>query len=66
VPDSCQEATASVNPHPTGATSSATVSLSNDPDLAAIIDAWPALPEAVQAGILAMVKAAAGSGMPGS
>jgi hypothetical protein len=31
-----------------------------DPDLSAIIDAWPALPEAVKAGIVAMVKAAAG------
>jgi hypothetical protein len=30
------------------------------PDLQALIDAWPALPEARKAGILAMVKAAAG------
>ncbi len=28
------------------------------PDLQAIIDAWPALPEAIKAGILAMVRAA--------
>jgi len=28
-----------------------------DPDLAALVDAWPALPEAVRAGIVAMVKA---------
>ena len=28
------------------------------PDLQDIIDAWPALPEAIRAGILAMVKAA--------
>lgn len=28
------------------------------PDLQAIFDAWPALPEAIKAGILAMVKAA--------
>ena len=28
------------------------------PDLQALIDAWPALPEAIKAGILAMVKAA--------
>ena len=27
-------------------------------DLQAIIDAWPALPDAIRAGILAMVKAA--------
>jgi hypothetical protein len=30
-----------------------------DPDLAVIIDAWDRLPEAVKAGIVAMVKAAA-------
>ena len=28
------------------------------PDLAAIVDAWPELPEAIRAGILAMVRAA--------
>ncbi|HKA55972.1 MAG TPA: hypothetical protein VKJ47_20160 [Candidatus Binatia bacterium] len=30
-----------------------------DPALAALIDAWPTLPEAIRAGILAMVRAAA-------
>ncbi len=30
-----------------------------DPDLAAVVEAWPDLPEALKAGILAMVKAAA-------
>jgi hypothetical protein len=29
----------------------------NDPDLAAVIEAWNRLPEAIKAGILAMVKA---------
>ncbi len=29
-----------------------------DPDLAAVVKAWPELPEAVKAGIVAMVKAA--------
>jgi hypothetical protein len=29
-----------------------------DPDLAAIVGAWPALPEAIREGILAIVKAA--------
>jgi hypothetical protein len=28
------------------------------PDLAAVIDAWPELPEAIKAGIVAMVNAA--------
>ncbi|MGO9112708.1 MAG: hypothetical protein ACLP9L_26035 [Thermoguttaceae bacterium] len=27
------------------------------PDLAAVVDAWPHLPEAIKAGIVAMVKA---------
>ena len=29
----------------------------SDPDLAELIDAWPTLPEAIRAGILAMVRA---------
>jgi hypothetical protein len=31
-----------------------------DPNLATVVDAWDRLPEAVRAGIVAMVKAAAG------
>ncbi len=31
---------------------------SNDPGLAAVVGAWPKLPEAIKAGILAMVGAA--------
>jgi len=31
-----------------------------DPDLAAVVEAWPDLPEAIRAGIMAMVKAALG------
>ena len=27
-----------------------------DPDLAAVVDAWPTLPEVVKAGVMAMVK----------
>jgi len=34
----------------------------DDPDLAAVVDAWPDLPEAVKAGIVAMVKASAREG----
>ncbi|MCX5673260.1 MAG: hypothetical protein NTU94_18245 [Planctomycetota bacterium] len=30
------------------------------PDLAAVISAWPCLPDALKAGIVAMVKAAGG------
>jgi hypothetical protein len=33
-----------------------------DPDLALLIEAWPTLPEAVRAGIVAMVKAASKGG----
>jgi len=33
----------------------------NDPDLAAVVNAWPTLPPAVKTGIVAMVKA---SGSP--
>jgi len=29
-----------------------------DPDLAAVVEAWPKLPEAIKAGILAMIRAA--------
>ena len=31
----------------------------NDPDLSAVVAAWPELPEAIKASILAMVKATA-------
>jgi hypothetical protein len=31
-----------------------------DPDLTAVVAAWPDLPKAIRAGILAMVKAASG------
>jgi len=31
------------------------------PDLAALIDAWPTLPAALKAGIVAMVQAAGGA-----
>jgi len=31
----------------------------NYPDLAAVVEAWPDLPEAIKAGIVVMVKAAA-------
>ena len=31
-----------------------------DPDLQVILDKWPDLPEPIRAGIVAMVKAAAG------
>jgi hypothetical protein len=35
-----------------------------DPDLATVVHAWDRLPEAVRAGIVAMVKAAAKGGWP--
>jgi hypothetical protein len=52
----------SINPAPHGAKSGA-LALTKpniDPDLAALIDTWPKLPEAIRAGILAMVRAAGG------
>ncbi len=33
----------------------------NDPDLAAVLQAWPTLPEAIKAGILATVRAVGGT-----
>ena len=43
-----------------GIRSSATGALPADPDLAAVVAAWDRLPEAVRAGIVAMVRAAGG------
>ncbi len=40
----------------------ATDTCQTDPELAAVIEAWPSIPEAVRAGIVAMVKAAAKGG----
>jgi len=36
-----------------------------DPELAAVAAAWPDLPPAIRAGIVAMVKAAGGGGVTG-
>ena len=41
-----------------GATRSCQDDVTTDLDLAAVVEAWPELPEALRAGILAMVKAA--------
>jgi hypothetical protein len=35
--------------------------LPDDPDLSALIDAWPNLPQPIKAGIMATIRAAAGS-----
>jgi hypothetical protein len=47
---------------PSTATATATRLLPEhaDPDLAAVVDAWLRLPEAIKAGIVAMVEAAKG------
>jgi hypothetical protein len=42
----------------TKVSASASHGLPTDPDLAAIVDAWPALPAALKAGIVAMIRAA--------
>jgi len=57
--ESRQQATPNVIRRPPRATKSATGALMDDPELAAVIDAWDRLPEAVRAGIVAMVKVAA-------
>ncbi|MGO8903887.1 MAG: hypothetical protein ACLQU5_36960 [Isosphaeraceae bacterium] len=43
---------------PQRATQGTTRLLPDNPDLAAVVAAWPSLPEAIKAGIVAMVKAA--------
>jgi hypothetical protein len=53
-----QDAHPSDSVRPCGATESATDPLAGDPDFKEVIDAWPALPETVKAGIVAMVRAA--------
>jgi len=45
---------------PLTATQNATRLLPDDPGLAAVVEAWPDLPEAIRAGILAMVRATSG------
>jgi hypothetical protein len=54
-----QQAASNAMPRPTGATKSATSPVPDDRDLAVVLAAWPELPEAIRAGIAAMVKAAA-------
>ncbi len=40
-----------------------TLAAPKDPALAAVVEAWPDLPEALKAGIVAMVKAASVNGL---
>ena len=56
-PDSRREPAGSDSRRPPRATKSATRPLPEDLDLAAVVSAWPNLPDAVRAGILAMVRA---------
>jgi len=37
-----------------------------DPDRAQVVTAWPALPDAIRAGVLALVKATVGDGRKGA
>ena len=62
-PSSRQNAADSGSIPPSTATKNApsdcgVVATTDDPDLAAIVAAWPELPEVIRAGILAMVRAA--------
>jgi len=54
--ESRQQATPNVSRRPSRATKSATGPWEDDPDLAAVIDAWDRRPGAVRAGIVAIVK----------
>ena len=45
---------------PSEATNGGAAEALADPDLAAVVKAWPELPRAVRAGILAMVRASGG------
>jgi hypothetical protein len=60
-----QDATACDHLRSPSATKNATRALPDDPDLAAVVTAWPSLPEAIRAGILAMVRASAPDQGPG-
>src|SRR5271157_2546959 len=59
-PSSRQYPNESGSIRPLTATQNATRLLPEDSDLAAVIEAWDGLPEALKAGIVAMVKAASG------
>ncbi len=58
MPSSRQDATENGSERLPTATQNATRLLPDDPDLAAVVDAWPKLPAAIKAGIVAMVRAA--------
>ena len=60
IPSSRQYPNESGSIRPLTATQNATRLPPDDPGLAAVVEAWPELPEALKAGILAMVKAASG------
>jgi hypothetical protein len=64
VHDPSQYATTSGGLRPEGATKSSSRSLPHVPDLAVTIDASRELPLAVEGGILAMISAASGKGLP--
>ena len=53
-------ADSSASIRPLTATQNATRLLPDDPGLAAVVESWPNLAEALKAGIMAMVKAASG------
>ncbi|MEE9295236.1 MAG: hypothetical protein V3W34_09805 [Phycisphaerae bacterium] len=38
------------------------IDIEKDPEFAAVVEAWPTLPEAVKAGIVAMVRASGRTG----
>jgi len=58
-----QDTTQAAPKRPLTATQNATHLLPEDSDLAAVIETWDRLPEAIRAGIVAMVKAASNESM---
>ena len=60
IPSTRQYPNESGSIRPATATQNATRLLPDDPGLAAVVDAWPELPEAIRAGIVAMINASLG------
>ena len=54
----CESPSATPSNNPSSKPGNSTANVPDDPDLAVVTDAWPELPAAVRAGIVAMIQAA--------